>query len=185
MLMDGQRLTVALTRVPPPGARELAGFLGVGDAGEWRSHSFSLPEGEFAGRRSTTGSWAVEKPLELRVGRSATLCQFGCIGRNAGPVVDRELAFDHDPLADFKPLARRGEKDNHVARVTVRIMRMAPTWTLDSPEVKEFLDFRKRQAASSFNQFGMPSGWKGCSIKKGTATSWRFSSSEGRPVQSS
>jgi hypothetical protein len=150
VVLDGQRLTVVLARQPPPGARELPGFLGIGGAGESRSHAFNLPEGEFAGGRSTTGFWGVGKPLKLRVGQSATLCQFGCVDRTTGRSSDRDLAFDRDPLADFKPLPRRGEGDNHVARVTVRVLRMDPSWTLDSPEVKQFLDFRGaiRRAAS-------------------------------------
>jgi hypothetical protein len=145
MVTDGQRMTVVLARQPPPGARELPGFLGVGGT----SHAFSLPEGEFAGGRSTTGYWGVDKPLELRVGQSATLCQFGCVDRKKGRSSDLDLTFDRDPLADLKPLPRRGEGDNHVARVSVRVLRMDPSWTLDSPEVKRFLDFRRalRRAA--------------------------------------
>jgi hypothetical protein len=145
MVTDGQQIVMVLARVPPPGARELTGFLGVGGT----SHSFSLPEGEFAGGRSTTGFWGLEQPLELRVGQSATLGQFGCVDRKKGRSSDLDLGFDRDPLADFKPLPRGGDADNHVARVTVRVMRMGPNWTLDSPEVKQFLDFRKamRRAA--------------------------------------
>jgi hypothetical protein len=149
MVMDGQRLTVVLARQPPPGTRQLPAFLGVGGDGGTSSHAFTLPEEEFAGGRSTTSSWGVAKPLELRVGQSATLCQFGSVDHKTGRSSDRDLAFDRDPLADFKPLPRRGEGDNHVARMTVRVLRMDPSWTLDSQEVKEFLDFRRamRRAA--------------------------------------
>jgi hypothetical protein len=142
MATDGQRMTVVLARQPPPGARELPGFLGVAGDGGSTGHAFRLPEEEFAAGRSTTAYWGVEKPLELRVGQSATLCQFGTCDLRTGHSSDRDLAFDRDPLADFKPLPRRGEGDNDVARVTVRVMRMDPGWTLDSPEVKQFLDFR-------------------------------------------
>ncbi len=149
MVMDGQRMTVVLARQPPSGARQLPGFLGVGGDGGSSSEAFSLPEEEFAGGRSTTTYWGVDKPLELRVGQSATLCQFGSVDHKTGRSSVRDLAFDRDPLADFKPLPRRGEGDNHSARVTVRVMRMDPSWTLDSPEVKQFLDFRRamRRAA--------------------------------------
>jgi hypothetical protein len=160
MVTDGQRMTVVLARQPPPGARQLPGFLGVGGDGNSSSHAFRLPEEEFTGGRSTTAFWGVGKPLELRVGQSATLCQFGSVDHKTGRSSDRDLAFDSDPLADFKPLPRRGDGDNHVARVTVRVLRMAPTWTLDSPEVKQFLDFRRamRRAAGG-NEGGLRAEW--------------------------
>jgi hypothetical protein len=142
MIRDGQRMTVVLARQPPPGTRQLPCFLGVGGDGNWVSHAVRLPEEEFPAGRSTTGYWGVDKPLELRVGQSATLCQFGSVDLSAGRSSDRELAFDRNPLADLKPLPRMGAGNNHVARLTVRVMRMDPTWTLDSPEVKQFLNFR-------------------------------------------
>jgi hypothetical protein len=145
MVADGGRLIVVVAQRPPPGARKLTGFLAGGSA----SHGFTLPEDEFAGGRSTTASWGVDKPLDLRVGQSATLYQFGSVDHSSGRSSDRDLGFDRDPLADFKPLPRRGEGDNRVACVTVRVLRMDPSWTLDSPEAKQFLDFRRamRRAA--------------------------------------
>jgi hypothetical protein len=149
MVLGGQWMTIVLARQPPPGARQLPGFLGIGGDRGSNSHAFRLPEEEFAGGRSTTSYWGVDKPLELRVGQSATLCQFGCVDFKTGRSSDDDLAFDRDPLTTFNPLRRRGEGGNHVARMTVRVMRMDPNWTLDSPEVKQFLDFRKgmRRAA--------------------------------------
>jgi hypothetical protein len=151
IVRDGQRLTVVVARQPPPGAQQLPGFLGVGDDGNWNSQAFRLAEEEFAGGRSTTAGWGIAKPLELRVGQSATLCQFGSVDHKTGRSSDSDLAFDRDPLTDFKPLPRRGEADNNVARVTVRVMGINPSWTLASPEVKQFLDFRTamRRAADA------------------------------------
>jgi hypothetical protein len=139
IVSDGGRIIVAVANRPPPGGRKLICFLGAGTAG----HGITLPQDEFVGGASTISSWAVEKPLELRVGQSATLCQFGSSDGRSGQSSERDLGFDRDPLADFRPLPRIGEGGNHVARMSVRVMRMDPTWTLDSPEVKQFLDFRR------------------------------------------
>ena len=136
MVADGERLIVVMAQRPPPRAHALTGFLAGGSA----SHSFTLPEDEFAGGRSTTAYWGVDKPLDLRVGQSATLCQFGSVDGRSGRSSDRDLGFDRDPLADFKPLPRIGEGGNHVARMSIRVMRMDPSWTPDSPQVKQFVD---------------------------------------------
>ena len=85
-----------------PGARQLPGFLGVGGDGSSISHTFRLSEEEFAGGRSTTSYWGVDKPLDLRVGQSATLCQFGSVDGRSGRSSERDLGFDRDPLAVFR-----------------------------------------------------------------------------------
>src|SRR5262245_20169843 len=141
-LHEGARLTIVAPGHAPLEVTRLSAFLATTSNGGSANADLGLPELDLR-KGYTTTFWALRGALEARAGQALTVCQFEVTDSRSGRTSATSSGPDPDPLAEFKPLPPSGESGNHRVRVTVRLMLMAPGWTRESAEVKEFLAVEK------------------------------------------